>query len=452
MQIIIVGCGKVGETLAKQLNKENHDVVIIDTNAEKIQNVCNQIDALGVCGNGASHVTLGEAGIKNTDLLIAVTGSDELNILCCLIARKAGKCQTIARVRNYLFSEEVNFIKEELGLSMVINPEQAAATEIARLLRIPSAIEIDTFAKGRVEILKFKVENNSKLHNLSVMDISTKLKSDVLVCAVERGEKVIIPNGGFILQAGDMISIVASPQNASKFFSKITLANNQVKDVMIVGGGEITYYLAKQLLSMGIKVKIIERSKNRSEKLSELLPKALIINGDGTDQNILDEEGIEKIESFVSLTNIDEENIILSLFARSKTKGKVITKINRVNYGEVIDNLNLGSIISPKNITSEYILQYVRAMQNSLESNIETLYNIIEDKAEALEFYIREKSSIVGVPLEKLNLKKNILISCINHNGKIIFPGGQDIISVGDTVIVVTTNTGYKDISDILEK
>ena len=284
------------------------------------------------------------------------------------------------------------------------------------------------------------------------MDISTKLKSDVLVCAVERGEKVIIPNGGFILQAGDMISIVASPQNASKFFSKITLANNQVKDVMIVGGGEITYYLAKQLLSMGIKVKIIERSKNRSEKLSELLPKALIINGDGTDQNILDEEGIEKIESFVSLTNIDEENIILSLFARSKTKGKVITKINRVNYGEVIDNLNLGSIISPKNITSEYILQYVRAMQNSLESNIETLYNIIEDKAEALEFYIREKSSIVGVPLEKLNLKKNILISCINHNGKIIFPGGQDIISVGDTVIVVTTNTGYKDISDILEK
>ena len=452
MRIIIVGCGKVGMTITEQLSLEGHDIAVIDASSSVIHDVTNNYDVMGVVGNGASYTVQKEAGIEETDMLIAVTHSDELNLLCCLIAKKAGNCSTIARVRNPLYNNEINFIKEELGLSMTINPEQAAATEIARILRFPSAIEIDTFAKGRVELLKFIIGTDSILNNCSLIDLSKKIKTDILVCAVERGEEVVIPNGSFVLKENDTISIVASATNARDFFKEIGVETHQVKNAMIVGGGTIAYYLADQLLSMGIAVKIVEKDKARCEQLSELLPKAVIINGDATNQDVLIEEGIAHCESFVSLTGIDEGNIFLSLFAKSSSKAKIITKINRISFDEIINTFSLGSLIYPKFITAEYIIRYVRAMQNSIGSNVETLYRIIENKVEALEFVITDENSpVVNVPLEELSIKENILIACINHGGKIIAPNGKSKIQKGDTVIIVTTQKSLQDIKDILK-
>lgn len=452
MKIIIVGLGKVGIKLADRLSQENeYDVTVVDLRADVVQNVTNDFDVMGVVGSGASIEMLQEAGIKDADILIAVTGSDELNLLTCLIAKKTGNCQTIARVRKPEYSKEIGMLKDDLGLAMVINPEHTAASEMARVLRFPSAIDIDTFAKGRVEILKFKLEEGSVLHDIRISEMGRKLQCDVLVCGVEREDKVFIPGGDFVLKQGDFVSIIAAPHNGSSFFEKIGIKTNRVKNTMIVGGGDTAFYLAHQLLQKGIAVKIIEQKQERCDELCQLLPKATIIHGDGTDNRLLLEEGIESAESFVALTNIDEENILLSLFAKSKTKGKLITKINRIAYDEVINNLQLDTTIYPKNITTEYILRFVRAMNNSLYSNVETLHYILDGKAEALEFKIGDNSPVSGVPIEMLNLKKNILVACIIRNGKIIIPRGKDIIEKGDHVIIVTATTGFNDISDILE-
>ncbi|MDO5292303.1 MAG: Trk system potassium transporter TrkA [bacterium] len=450
MNIIIVGCGKVGCTLAEQLSQEGHDISVIDINEQLVEDISCSFDAMGVAGNGASYSTQMEAGIEKAHLLIAVTGSDELNLLCCLIARKAGNCKTIARVRNPIYNEEVGFIKGELGLSMIINPEYETACEISRLLRFPSAIDINLFNKGRVELLNFKVEESSVLHDMKIKEIHSKLKCDILVCVIERGEEVIIPNGEFIIKEHDIVSVIASHKKATEFFVKIGVVNNPVKDTMLIGGGDISYYLSQQLLKNGINVKIVEENRKRCEELTELLPKAMIIHGDGTDKELLMEEGITETESFASLTGIDEENVLLSLYARSKTRGKIITKVNRIKFDEVIDSLNLGSIVYPKYITSQYILQYVRAMNNSIGSNVETLYKIKKDKAEALEFCVNEGSKLIGVSLEKLDLKPNLIICSIYRNGEIITPKGQDCIQKGDHVVVVTTNMRLHDLSDIL--
>lgn len=452
MKIIIVGCGKVGCALASQLSKEKNDITVIDTNYNLVHTVSNSYDVMGIAGNGASYSVLAEAGIEQADLFIAVTDSDELNLLCCVIAKKAGNCSTIARVRNPVYSQEMPFIRKELGLSMLINPELAAATEISRLLRFPTAIEIDTFAKGRVEMLRFKVPEHCQLRDMALKDIPSQLRSEVLVCAAERGGNIYIPSGDFIVKEGDILSILASPKNASAFFQKIKLETNQVKSAMIAGGSEIAYYLAKQLLNMGIEVKIIELKPERCDELSELLPEATILNGDASDENLLSEEHIELSDSFVALTNMDEENIILSLYAKNKVKSKVVTKINHLNFDDVIHTLSLDSVIYPKHITTEYIIQYVRAKKNSIGSNIETLYKLMDDRVEALEFAINDSTRITGIPLCRLNLKKNLLIGCINRSGNIIMPGGQDVFKSGDTVIVVTTNTGLQDVHDILQE
>lgn len=451
MQIIIVGCGNVGTTLTEQLSKEGHNITVIDRDSQKAESVANRFDVMGIVGNGASFTVQNEAGIDEADLMIAVTTSDEVNLLCCLIARKAGGCNTIARVRNPIYNKEIAYIKEELGLSMVINPEYAAVSEIARLLKFPSAIKVDSFAKGRVELLKCKIGEGSVLDGRPLTYISSGLHCDVLICSVERGEQVFIPSGNFILREKDIISIVASSRKANDFFRKIGMVTNRIKNCMIIGGGETTYYLAKQLLPMGIEIKIIEQDKERCNELSELLPQAMIIRGDGTERNLLYEEGMPKAHSFVAWTNLDEENIMLSLFAKSVSKAKTITKVHRIAYDEILDSMDLGSVLYPKHITAEYILQYVRAMQNSIGSNIETLYRLIEDKVEALEFRVQEKSALVGIPLKELQLKENLLIACINRRGNIITPGGQDTIEMGDTVVVVTTNQGFHDLKDILK-
>jgi len=372
MKIIIIGCGKVGFALAEELTAEKHEVTIIDSSANRLQEVEDDLDALQIVGNGSSIATLSEADVENTDLLIAVTGSDELNLLCCLIGKKLGNCQTVARVRNPMYNRELGFIKESLGISMIINPEMAAASEIARLLRFPSAIKIDTFAKGRIELLKFRLKPEFHLDQISIAELPQKAHCDILVSGIERGEEAYIPNGDFVLQNGDLVTIIASPKNAATFFKNIGFKTDQVKNCIIVGGGTIAIYLARLLLESKIKVVIIEKSQERCQKLAEVLPEAMIVNGDGTNKRLLLEENLENAEAFVTLTNMDEENILLALFARENSKAKLVTKVNRISFDHILDKLDLGSIIYPKYITTDYILQYARAIVNSIGSNVET--------------------------------------------------------------------------------
>lgn len=451
MQIIIVGCGKVGRALAAQLSGEDNNVTVVDTNGDVVKTVANYYDVMGVTGNGASYSVLAEADIEHTDVLIAVTHNDEVNLLCCVVARKAANCHTIARVRNPVYSEERAFLRKELGLSMIINPEYAAAQEIARLLRFPSAIEIDSFSKGRIEMLRFRVPAASMLNGLALRELPQRLPMDVLICAAERGEEVLIPDGNFVIRSGDLLSMIAIPGNAAAFFKKVGISTNQVKNTMIIGGGEITYYLSKLLLNMGIRVKIIEKRRERCEELSDLLPKATIICGDGSDRELLREEHLEQMDSLVAGTDMDEENIILSLYARDRVRAKVVTKLNHLDFNDVIHSLDLDSLIYPKNIAAEYILQYVRAIGNSMGSNVETLYKLMDGRVEALEFLVHKNSDLAGIRLQDMRLKRNLLIAGIGRKGRLIIPGGQDEFLPGDSVIVVTTDSGFQDIHDILD-
>ncbi len=451
MKIIIVGCGNVGAALAEQLSSEGHDITVIDTRGQLVESVSVSCDALGIVGNGASFQIQSEAGVDQADLIVAVTGSDELNLLCCLIATQSGGCNTIARVSNPVYSEEIAFIKEKLGLSMIINPQLAAAREMARTLKFPFAQKVDTFAKSRVELVVYRIEENSPLCGMMLKELPGKLRCDVLIPIVERGEQVIIPDGNFQMQAKDDITIVSTQLKMMEFFKKLGKQTAAARDAMIIGGGRTSIYLAKQLLQMGLKVKIIERDSSRCEFLNEMLPKAMIICGDATEKDVLLEEGLLETETFVANTNFDEENIMLTLFAKSLSKAKLITRVHRVSYDDIIEKLELGSIIYPKYITAVNIIQYVRAMKNSLGSNIETMYRLNDNRVEALEFVINEQSPIVGIPLADLNLKKNMIIGCITHKGKTTIAKGQSVIRVGDTVILITTQTGLHDIRDALK-
>lgn len=450
MDIIVVGCGKVGQTLAVQLNNDGNNITVIDISGEKVSEVTDRHDIMGVVGNGATHAVQQEAGIKNADLLIAVTGSDELNLLCCLIAKKAGNCQTIARVRNPQYSSEAPFLKDELGLAMIINPEYASAAEIARILRFPSAIKIDTFAKGQVELLKFRLPEDSPIVGMAVKDIMMKFKCDVLICTIERDGEAYIAKGDSVFRERDIVSLVAAPKKATDFFNKIKYKTRSVRDVMIVGGGEITHYLADILLKSDISVKVIEKNKEKCEEMCCSLPGVTVIHGDAVDQGILMEEGLENAGAFVALTNLDEENILLSLFAKNKNKGKLIAKINRIEFDDVVSQLDLDTVIYPRHLTSESIVRYVRAMKNTIGSNVETLYIVIKDKVEASEFIVRENSAITGVPLGELKFKDNVLVAAILRDRKVIIPHGGDVIQPGDAVVIVSEIMSLHDITDVL--
>lgn len=453
MNIVIVGCGKVGTTLVENLSKEDNHISIIDTKSEKVSYCVDNFDVMGYIGNGSSSEILIEAGIKKADLFIAVTGSDALNLLCCVIARKKSHCSTIARVRDSVYSSDMRFIRQELGITKTFNPEFASANEIVRLLRFPNAIEIDTFAKGLAEILHFVVPEDSPLVEMPLHSINSKLGCKVLICAAERGEDAIIPNGNFIVKAGDKLSMLATEKEAATFFRQINIRINHVRSVMIIGGGEIAFYLAKQLQNLNIKVILIEKNQQRCDELCTLLKNVRIVNGDGSDFALLTEEGIDNMDAFVALTDIDEENIILSMSARNKVKIKVVTKINRTDYTEILRELPLDSLIVPKKIASEYILRYVRAKQSSGNSNVETLYNLLENRVEALEFIVQEGTEICGIPIKDMTLKHGILIVGIHRNGKIIIPSGSDTILPGDSVIIVTSTTGMlRNIEDIISK
>ncbi len=440
MKIIIVGVGKVGSTLCDFLAKENHDIVIVDTNRDLVEKLIDEYDVSGVVGSGASNDILVEAGAKKTDIIIATTEYDELNILACLFGKRNGIKYAVARIRNPEYAKQTKFFYEELNLDMIINPELEAALEIERILHFPSAENIETFADNKVEIVGLKLNQNSVFINLTLEEARNILKTKFLVCAVERNNNAIIPNGKFKMEINDTIYVIGSKNDILKLFKELGIYKNRAKNIMIIGGGFATYYLASQLLEMKCKVKIIEMDKFKALELKESLPNADIILGDGSNRDLLIEEGIDEVDAFVSLTGIDEENIILSLFAKHKQIPKVITKINKISYNDILTSLELSSIISPKLITTFKILRYIRSLNNALGLKVETLYKIINNQVEALEFLITEKSEFTNIPLKDLRLKPNILISAIIRGTNIIVPSGEDMILPHDRIIIVTTN------------
>lgn len=450
LNIIIVGCGKIGQNLAEELGAEGNNITVIDTSREKVEETSVRLDVMGVVGNGATHAVQQEAGIEQADLLIAVTGSDELNLLCCIVAKKSGNCRVIARVKQPEYSTEAAYLKDELGLAMVINPQHAAAEEILRVLRFPSATKIDTFAGGRVELVKFRLPETSPLVGLSVRDVVSKLHCDVLICTVERGDDAFIAKGDLVFESKDIISLVASPKGAAAFFTKIGYRTHSVSDAIIAGGGRTGHYLCEMLLQDGVSVKIIEKETSVCDELCSLFPAATVIHGNASDQEILTEEGLENAGAFVALTNMDEENILLSLFAKRVSRGKLVTKINRTDFSDLVNHLDLDTIIYPKNIASDVIVRYIRAMKNTIGSNVETLYNVIQGKVEASEFIVKEGSAIVGTPLAQLKFKQNVLIAAILRGQKVIIPRGHDTVEVGDRVVIVSELMALHDITDVL--
>ena len=450
MKIIIVGCGKVGSAIVSSLCGEENDITVIDVEQDKVKDLTSRYDVMGVVGNGATHGVQSQAGIESADLLIAVTGSDELNLLCCLIAKKTGGCKTIARIKNPDYSADAPYLKDELGLSLVINPDLSAAKEIARILRFPSAIKIETFAKGRVELLKFRLPDESPLVGMAVKDAVVKLKSDVLICTVERDGEAFIVKGDFVFGGGDVISIVASPKGATDFFKKIKYNLTPIKDAIIVGSTEISQYLCSILEKSGIKLKIIEKDEETCERVSAMLPFVTVINADATDKEMLLEEGISTCGAFISLGGKDEENVFLSLFAKLSGKAKLITKVDYIDYDEVIRELDLDTIISPKNLTAESIVRLVRATVGDKSSEFEALYSVIKGKVVAMEFTVNEGSPVVGKPLCDLKIKKEVLVASIIREGEVIIPRGHDVICSGDSVVIVSGDVAINDIAGIL--
>ena len=436
MNILIAGCGQVGKALAHQLNEEGHEVTVMDTDYQVVEAATAASDVIGYQGDCTSLSAQIEAGVEDMDLLIAATNQDEKNMLACLIARKAGHCQTIARVRDPQYLDEIYFLKEELGLSMSINPEQVAASDLVRLIQIPSALEVDTFAKGKVSLIRLVIPEGSVLDGLELKDFSSKVGTAALICVVERGNNVTIPGGNFRLAAGVL--------------QKIGIRAKKIRNVLIAGGGTISYYLAKRLLELRISVKIIEKDLKRCEELADLLPKAMVIHGDATDKTLLVEESIEDMDAVCALMGQDEANILLSLYVDKISDAKRMIKIHRNSYEDMTTELPVGTIISTKKITAEYITRFVRSMQNSFGSNVEALYGLMDGRVEALEFNVGEDARVTWGALKDLKIRKNTLICCINRQGTIIRPGGNDRIESGDSVVVVTTEKGLNSIDDIL--
>jgi len=450
MKIIVVGDGKVGLTLTEQLSKEEHDIVVIDKNPTVLQNSQETFDVMVVPGNGASRQVLLEAGAQDADLVIAATSADEINLLCCLTAKKLGCAHTIARVRNPEYAGQLVFLKDELGLSMVINPEATAAREMFQILQFPSFLNRDRFAKGRVEIVELKVEKGCTIIGKYLHELHENAKVKVLVCAVERGEQVYIPSGNFKIEEGDKIHVTAETRDLTKLIHYLGIPLPKMRDVVIVGGSRLGYYLANMLIQSGVKVKIIEIDYERCLQLSELLPKALIINGDGCQQKLLNEEVYGKADAVISLLNIDEVNLVISMYAKKLGVPKVIAKIDRIEYMNVFKSFTEESFISPKNLICNDVLRYVRAVGNSGEGSMLTLYRLIGNQVEAIEFLAGKDTHFLGVPFSKVPMRPNLLIASIRRDDRTIFPTGSDCIQLGDRVLIVTTESGrFYELNDI---
>jgi len=450
MKIIIIGNGKVGYSLAEQLSQEDNDITIIDKDPEALRKSNENLDVLCIRGNGVSTKVLFEAGIDEADVLIAATASDEMNMVCCLTGKKLGAEHTIARIRDPEYADELSLIKNELGLDLVINPERAAAREIARILRFPQAENIEIFAKGQVEMVEIRVTENMHISGMKIRDISEIVSSSVLIGAVLRKNEAIIPKGDFQIKADDVIYVVGQPSSVTKFCRKIGLYAQKIKNVMIVGGGRIAYYLAKFLEETGMKVKIIESDHERCLTLSELLPESLIINGDGSDDKLLYSENLQEMGAFVSLTGHDEENFMLALLAKQAGVPKVIAKISRNNYLNLISNFGIDSIVNPSQITTNLILMFVRGLKNAIGNPIRSLYRIVNNQAEAIEFTISEKTRFLDIPLKNLKIPQDVLVAVIVRKNEIIIPHGNDSFKLGDSIILIAKNRQIFDLNDII--
>lgn len=449
MNIIVIGGGKVGRRLVEDFDREGHNVVLVDIRPQIADKVQNDFDVMGLCGSGTDVEILLEAGMKSCDLALCVTDSDEINALCGIMSKKLGAKFCVARIRNRQYSKQMAFMRDELGINLIVNPEYYAADEIARMIRFPAAIKTETFAKGRIELAEFKVPE--LLKDRPIYELYRKHKLKMLICAVARGSEVVIPSGDFILHEGDRIHVTASHADMAKFMKLAGLDNQRLKTVLIIGGGRISFYLAKQLIESGMKVKVIEQNEERCLELSENIPKLSVICGDGTDRDLLDEEGIEDFDAFVSLTGIDEENIVISMYARMKEVDKVITKVNRISFAQMLDATGIDSIVTPKDITANVILGYVRALSEARGySEVVSLYRIVNNNAEAVEFRVSQQSELTAKPLKDIKFKDNVLIAAIVSKNKSYIPDGSSQIEVGDIVIVVTTRK-LQSLEDILD-
>ena len=452
MKIIIVGGGKVGRATAKHLSGEGHDIVLVDKNYDRIQHISDRLDIMCVKGNCLKSGVLLSAGASSADLIIATTSSDEINMLCCLTAKRLGVKHTIARVRDPEYSEDLTTLKKELGLDMIINPEQEAAGEIARILRFPTAINVETFINGKVEIVSFRIKDDGILNGQSISSIMSKVKLSLVFCAVVHNGEVIIPDGNYVAHTGDLFYVIGRPTEIYKFFKTIKRGTSSSKSALIVGGGRIAYYLCSFLTKVGIKVKIIEIDKTRCLELNELLDDCVIINGDGSDTEILDEEDISSFSSVVTITGRDEENLFIALYASKAGVPKVIAKSNRLSYGGIIESLGVDSTISPKDVTAAQIIRFARALNNSLgHNNLQTLYRIVDGKAEALEFIVNEKTLYTGVPFKDVKFKKNFIVAAIERKGDIIIPSGNDCLYDGDSVIIVCKSSKIVELNSVFE-
>lgn len=452
MKVIVVGCGKVGYTLAETLCSENHEVTVIDNNEEKVDRLSNSLDVVGVKGNGASYRVLQEAGVEHCDVLIAATSQDEVNMLCCLIARKAAKCRTIARVRDPNYYAEIGFIKEELGLSLAINPELAAASACYQLVRAPFAMELDSFAGGKVEMITFDLPDSADWIGKRLVDIIRSSSKPFLVAMIIRNHKAIIPNGSVVIEKGDRLSVMLDANFIKPILDSVGIRYRPIRSVMIAAGGNVGYYLARQLCQDRIKVTIIEPNRRRCHELTGLLPKATIICGDPCNETLLLEEGIDRADALCTLSGSDSENIMISLFASKYSRGKIITRINKIAMNSIVEDIPLGAIVSPKELMAEYILHYARAMDNEgRSSSMESVYRMANDQVEALAFQVKTSSDVTGKKLMELSIRSGILVCAIIRDGRVTIPTGQDYILPGDQVIIVTTRRGICDLTDILK-
>lgn len=451
MKIVINGCGKIGKTILSSLVAEGHDVVAIDNNRSVVSNITDIYDVIGVCGNGADNDVLSQAEINNAELFVSVTGSDELNMLSCFMAKRMGAKHTIARIRNPEYNDDgLSFMRKQLDISLIINPELMAAHELYNILKLPSAAKVERFSARNFEMIELKLKADSVLDGVKLIDLRSKFKSEFLVCAVQRGEDAYIPDGNFIIKSGDKIAVTAKPAQIIKLLKEMGIQQNPAKKIMILGAGRTAYYLAKRLSQINNSVTVIEKEKSICEEFCEALPNVLVVNGDGSDREILNEEGIQNMDAFVSLTGMDEQNILISSYAASQSVPKVIAKINREELVPLAENLGLDTFISPKKLISDVLVKYARALENSQDNSMETLYKVMDDKVEVLEFLVKENRDFTGVTFKELKLKPNILIAGIIRDKKTIIPSGEDMMKQGDKVIVLAANQRINDLSDIV--
>lgn len=452
MTIIIAGAGKVGATLAGHLADEGHSVTIVDVSDSTLSRLSDQMDVMCLKGNCVSRDVLLEAGARDTDVLIAATGSDEINLLCCHCANRIGVAYTVARVRGAEYVNDLDTLKADLGITMLINPELTAAIEISRLLRFPSAANIDSFARGRVELMSFTVQEGDFLAGRSLASLSSKIQGlPMLLCAVERGDEVFIPNGASVLAQGDRVSVAGTPNGIHQFFKLLGRQTHRIRNVFIIGGGRIAFYLLVQLERLGMSCKVVERSDGRCRELAEEFPHSLIIHGDGTDPELLTEERMAASDAFIALTDRDEDNLIISLYAHQAGVAKVVAKSSRQNYTAIARSAGVESVVSPKLATAGLILRFIRGLQNSKGTVMNALYRIAGGKAEAMEFLVSPATRNLKVPLKELKLRQGVLIAVIVRGSQVIIPEGSTCLEQGDDVIVIARDSGILDLNDIYE-